>query len=281
MTHIAAAFDLNNEKVPFIAVAVKHGNACGAAVGNDPLIVLGETVMGDPQAIFGGLVMTNFSIDEKNAEVLLKHGLTSGKRLLDGVIAPNFTEAAITFMRRKADKCRFLSNMTLASLSQSSLDTTNRFRFVRGGFLLEPNYTYVLNLSDPQLERFGELTEQQKEDILLAWAINATSNSNTITLVKNKMLLGNGVGQQDRVSAAELAIKKAGGAGHDPAGAVAASDSFFPFPDGPQRLTDAGIKVIFATSGSIRDEAVKEVIAKADVTFLRLPDITARGFFGH
>ena len=83
------------------------------------------------------------------------------------------------------------------------------------------------------------------EDLILAWAVGCTSNSNTITLVKDGMLLGNGVGQQDRVGAAQLAIMRAGE--KDLNGAVAYSDSFFPFPDAPQILIDYGIKIIFST----------------------------------
>lgn len=284
MTHIAAAFQFNHYQVPLIAIAVKHGNACGAATGADSQTILQKTVMGDPRAIFGGLIMTNFDIDGAGAEILLHHGVTAGKRLLDGVIAPAFTNEAIDQMKRKADKCRFLVNHALANLSAESLDKAFRFRYVRGGFLREPNYTYILNLSDPQWKISGDLIERRWvnfSDLLLAWAINATSNSNTITLVKNSMLIGNGVGQQDRVGAAELAIKKARDAGHVPAGATAVSDSFFPFPDGPQRLIEAGIKVILATTGSVKDEEIKKVITVAGLTFITLPDSVARGFFGH
>jgi phosphoribosylaminoimidazolecarboxamide formyltransferase/IMP cyclohydrolase len=93
--------------------------------------------------------------------------------------------------------------------------------------------------------------------------------------------LGNGVGQQDRVGGCELAIKRARDSHHDLKNSVAYSDSFFPFPDGPQKLIDAGIKTIFATRGSVKDEAIKKVCADNGVTLVTLPDSTARGFFGH
>src|SRR5581483_12501266 len=97
-----------------------------------------------------------------------------------------------------------------------------------------PNYAFVLDLSDPAVERHGTLTADQVDDILLAWAVGSTSNSNTITLVRDGQLLGNGVGQQDRVGGCTLAVARAREAGHDTTGAVAYSDSFFPFPDAPQ-----------------------------------------------
>jgi len=128
---------------------------------------------------------------------------------------------------------------------------------------------------------FGKLEEKNKSDLLLAWAISATSNSNTITLVKNNRLIGNGAGQQDRVSCCEMALKRAKDAGHDIQGAAAASDSFFPFTDGPQALVDAGVRTIFATSGSVGDEKVEKLCAENKVALVQLPDKLARGFFGH
>ncbi len=174
-----------------------------------------------------------------------------------------------------------LANTALAKLGLSSLDQAPRFRYIRGGFLQQPNYTYVLNLADPELEYIGKkATQKEKKELLLSWAVGSTSNSNTITLVKN-ILLSSGVGQQDRVGAALLAIARAERAGHTIKGAVAYSDSFFPFPDGPQVLIDAGVKILFASKGSINDELIREVCRKAGITLYLLPDSKCRGFFGH
>ena len=127
----------------------------------------------------------------------------------------------------------------------------------------------------------GELSDSQKSDLVLAWAVGSTSNSNTVSLIKNNMLIGNGVGQQDRVSCCQLAIKRAKDAGHDINGSAAYSDSFFPFVDGPQTLIEAGVKTIFATSGSVKDDEVKKFCADKGTTLVMLPDSQARGFFGH
>ncbi|MFH0805066.1 MAG: hypothetical protein V1916_02630, partial [Patescibacteria group bacterium] len=284
VTHIAATFDVNQGRVPFIAVAVKHGNACGAAVGDDQIAVLQKMVTGDLEAIFGGLVMTNFPINHAEAEVLLSYGVTEGRRILDAIIAPAFGDDAIDLLKRYKDKCRFLVNPALATLTKESLDTHPRFRYVRGGFLLQPNYTYIFDIfdiKDPELQVFGSVTEDQLSDLLLAKAICDTSNSNTITIVKGKMLIGNGTGQQHRGWAAQLAVDKAFRNHHNTGGATAASDSFFPFDDGPKILIMKGISVIMATSGSKKDEHIKQVLGDAGVTFITLPDTKARGFFGH
>jgi len=320
-THIMAGLDVNSLSVPYLALGVKHGNPCGAAIGDNKTSVIQKMLDGDLRAIFGGVVMLNFEIDETLAEVLLTYKMESGRRLLDGIIAPSFTPSAIDLLKRKGDKCRFLTNPALLTLSQKSLDNHVRFRYVRGGFLRQPNYTFVLDFKSPDLQIGGELaitlhitchseasnaeescsktrsfvavapqddkqkelelSNQQKQDIVLAWAIGSTSSSNTVTITKDGQLLGNGVGQQDRVSVGELAIKRAKDAGHDLNNAIAYSDSFFPFTDGPSKLIDAGIKTIFATRGSVRDEEVKKFCLDHNVNFITLPDSLARGFFGH
>lgn len=273
-THIAAAYDVNRGKVPYIAVGAKHGNACGAAAGEDAEQVLKNMLAGDPLSIFGGLVLVNFPIDDELGDVL------AGK-MLDGIIAPSFSEGARDRLRRKGDKCRFIENAALAALGKDTLDTASRFRYVRGGFLRQPNYAFVMNLSAPELAKHGEASKAQEEDMLLAWAVGATSNSNTIALVKAGMLLGNGVGQQDRVGAATLGLARAARSGHDVAGAAAYSDSFFPFPDAPEALFNAGITAILSTSGSKNDQLSIDLAAARGVALYLIPDSMGRGFFGH
>lgn len=282
LTHIAAAFEANKIPTKYFGVAVKHGNACGAAYGEDKIKVIKKVIEGDPRAIFGGLVMLNFKIGEKEAKVLLTYLMDDKqRRLFDGIGAPAFTKKAIEMMRRKKDKCRLIVNPALAHLGRDSLDTSKRFRYIRGGFLIQSNYTFVLDFSHPKMKIYGRLEKKKKKDLLLAWAVSVTSNSNTVTLAKDAKLIGNGVGQQDRVGCCELALKRAQDVGHNVKGAVAASDSFFPFPDGPAVLIKAGIKTIFSTSGSVGDEKVQKLCADNDVALIQLPDKIARGFFGH
>jgi phosphoribosylaminoimidazolecarboxamide formyltransferase/IMP cyclohydrolase len=281
ITHIAAVFETSSGTVPRIAVGVKHGNPCGAAVGEDEIEVLEKMLGGNPRAIFGGFVIANFDINAASAETLLSHGMPAGaRRLLDGIVAPAFGSDAVSMLQRKGDKCRFLANAALEAIGKESLDRAPRFRCVRGGFLRQPNYVFVLDIRDPTMEKLGSPTAVQENDLLLAWAIGSTSNSNTVTLVKNGMLIGNGVGQQDRVGASELAVTIAR-MHHDPKGAVAYSDSFFPFPDGPAILADAGIVSILTSSGSVRDGETKKLCAERGIALYLVPDEAGRGFFGH
>jgi phosphoribosylaminoimidazolecarboxamide formyltransferase / IMP cyclohydrolase len=298
MTHIGAGFEKNFNAVPYVAIGAKHGNACGAGVGDSPIDAVDKMLAGDLRAIFGGSVMLNFPVDEKIAEELINKFSPEGvRRLLDIVSAPSFTPEAIEILSRKKGKCRLLVNPNIEKAGLNSLDTTSRFRYVRGGFLTQPNYTFV--------------PEIKNKDVILAWAVGATSNSNTITLVKNGRLVGNGVGQQDRVGAAKLALSRADDAQAsldafssgqrenssafsstagtfrdknflaDLEGAAAYSDSFFPFPDAPEALINRGIKTIFSTSGSVNDEKVIELCKSKGVELILIPDTEARGFYQH
>ena len=281
MTHIASTFDLNCGSSPYITVGVKHGNACGAGVHDiDRHETIKRTVTGDPQALFGGLVMLNFAVDVEEAELLLSYK-TEVRRLLDGIIAPWFSPEAIELLKRKGDKCRFVANAALSELDRHSLDTEPIVRYVRGGFLGQPNYTYILDINDPDLKRYGQVKEIQEYDFMLAKAICDTSNSNTITIVKDGQLLGNGVGQQSRIGGAKLAIRTAKDSCHNYSDAVAVSDSFFPFTDGVETLVVAGITAILSTSGSVNDQKVIDYCNMCEVPLWLIPDTKGRGFYNH
>jgi phosphoribosylaminoimidazolecarboxamide formyltransferase/IMP cyclohydrolase len=263
-----------------VAVGSKHGNACGAGLAADPLVAIQRMLTGDARAIFGGCVMLGCDVDGEAAQTLLHHE-SPARRLLDVITAAAFTDDAIELLARRHGKCRLLANPALGDLDRDSLDDRPRTRYVRGGQLEQPNYTFVLDLADPAVQTIGALTDAQARDLLLAWAVGSTSNSNTVTLVRDGQLLGNGVGQQDRVGGCALAISRATDAGHAITGCVAYSDSFFPFPDGPQLLIDAGVSAVFCTSGSVRDALVRDTFTAAGVTLVQLPDAAARGFYGH
>jgi phosphoribosylaminoimidazolecarboxamide formyltransferase / IMP cyclohydrolase len=298
VTHIAAGFQRNFDSVPVIAVGVKHGNACGAAVGETAVETVEKMLLGDTRAIFGGVVMINSAIDEPVAQALMHHAMPEDKpRLLDGVIGVSVTKEALELLSRH--KLRVVVNPALAKLDEKSLDSPRRQRPVRGGILEQPNYDFIQDLSADYMQMHGEPTDQQKQDMILAWAVGATSNSNTITLVKDGQLLGNGVGQQDRVGAGQLALtrtttelpefKEQGDSlilkvtldKRKLAGASAYSDSFFPFPDGPGLLAKAGIKAILTSSGSVADDSVVKSLTDQGVSVVMVPDNIGRGFYLH
>lgn len=299
-THIAAGFERNFGEVPKMAVGVKHGNACGAAVADTFEEAVANMLDGDQRAIFGGFVMINGEIDASIAKVLMTHGKEEGDiHKFDGIMCASITEEALEIIDRK--KTRIEINPALANLNESSLDTTRRLRSARGGVLVQPNYTFVQDLAAEHMKFYGpELNEQQKRDLVLAWAVGCTSNSNTITVVKDGMLIGNGVGQQDRVGAAELALSRTStqvtvleyvdgklviSKEIDPfklEGAVAYSDSFYSHTDAVKLLIEAGIKALLTSSGSqIGDESFKALVAETSVSAAMVPDKVGRGFYAH
>jgi phosphoribosylaminoimidazolecarboxamide formyltransferase / IMP cyclohydrolase len=280
ITHIAAAAykNLQYPTRSYFAVGAKHGNPCGAAIGGTPKVTLENMLDGNLLSIFGGVVITDFAITEELAEVLRNYH-SSTKRLLDMIIAPSVTPEEIDILGRKDDACKIVVNPALEALQGDCMSTEILLRPVRGGFLAQENYSFVLDLSSNDVE--CTKGRYSKTDLVLAWAVNATSNSNTITLVKDCMLIGNGVGQQDRKECCELAVKRAQDADHDTNGATVCSDSFFPFSDGPKVLIDAGIATILTTSGSIRDEMVFRQIEDNDVCLWTIPNKLGRGFYGH
>ncbi len=298
VTHLAAGFQRNFKAVPAIAVGVKHGNACGAAVGKDSVEAVQKMLLGDTRAIFGGVIMINGEIDKAVAEALMHYAMEGDRpRLLDGVIGSSVTDEALELLSR--NKLRVVVNPALAALDETSLDASRRQRPVRGGMLEQPNYDFVMDLAAEYMQLHGEASDQQKRDMILGWAVGSTSNSNTITLVKDGQLIGNGVGQQDRVGAGQLALTRttsampelaAGEAAltlkvslekQKLAGATAYSDSFFPFPDGPELLAKAGIRAVLTSSGSVGDEKIIETLRQYDVAIAMAPDKIARGFYLH
>lgn len=285
ITHIGEAWRRLGWQASCIAIIVKHGNPCGAGVGKTGLEAVTKAAKGDSLAAFGGLVMTNFVITRDIAHKLVTAGIKRGQvQKFDSVIAPAFGDGVDEFLARKGGRCRLVTNPALETC-WSDLDFTKRFRHTRSGFLTQPNYTFVLDLTKAEVASGSrKVTRRTEEDVLLAWAICATSNSNTITIVKNRMLLANGVGQQARVWAAKLAKMRAKDTGHAKqlAGSVACSDSFFPYDDAVRVLINAGVTTIFTTSGSqIGDKKVRALCQKRGIQLFMMPDAEARGFFGH
>jgi len=276
VAHIVATW-IRVGKSPHIAVGGKHGNPCGAAVGGDMWDVVEKAATGNCLSMFGGIMMCNFSLDEELAHLMVSAGMNGGTQKFDSVIAPDFEPGAIEVFKRPKGRCRVVEGPIDLGLIPPI--NRKRFRQTEGGFLTQPDYSFVPNLG------VGEEVWSQPylRDLLLAICIAWRSNSNTISIVKDQMLLGNGVGQQDRVGAAKLAVQRAREAGHGDRlqGSSAASDSFFPFPDAPEVLIDAGVEAIFSTSGSNRDGLTQELCAKRGVLLIQRSDAEARGFFGH
>lgn len=292
LAHVTEGYLLNFGFVPPIVLGVKHGNCCCGAVGRDwskkeVNFAAREAANGDPESLWGGFIICNFQITEEIAEILSKTGVAK-KQMFDGVIADGFDPGAIEFFKRKTGRCRCI--VAPKTLKDIRFDKSPHFCHTVGGdMLVQENYQFVPDFGfDGPMVVTGDRCREQVWSLVLADAICRTSNSNTITITSNGVLRGNGVGQRSRVGAAKLCLATAENAKHigqiEEEVSAAASDSFFPFSDGPQVLMDAGVKAIFSTlspGGAERDKAIQQLCRENNVTLYQLPDNDARGFFGH
>jgi phosphoribosylaminoimidazolecarboxamide formyltransferase / IMP cyclohydrolase len=239
-------------------VIVKHANPCGSAEADTIEEAYRRALAGDPLSAFGLVCAFNRPV---SAEL----GVDLAGRFVDVLIAPDYEDAALENLRRKPDPRILRGGAELAD----RLDAKR----VPGGLLVQER-----DVSEDGFELVcGELTDAQRADLRFAWAVCKHVSSNAIVIARDRMTIGIGAGQQSRVDAVKLALDKARDRGHDLAGAVLASDAFFPFPDGPQLALDAGVTAIVQPGGSKRDEEVIDVTRKAGAAMV----LTHRRHFRH
>ncbi len=233
---IAETFRQWKGKVPHIVVAGKHGNPCGAAIGwQNKFEVIRRALLGDPLAVMGGEVITNFEIDYNLAQTLFETGtginIGRDKWGLDLILAPSFSEVAIEILGKR-EKRRLLANPALSDPFLSPKQWV--YQPVRGGFLRQKAPNFILT-PDAIKEWVGEpLSEEDFESLIIAWAVCWRASSNTVALAKDRMLIALGCGQQDRVACVQLCLSRAYRAGHCPKESVFASDAFFPYAKGKE-----------------------------------------------
>jgi phosphoribosylaminoimidazolecarboxamide formyltransferase/IMP cyclohydrolase len=235
-------------KRPACAI-VKHTSPCGIAVGNTPLEAYQRALATDRTSAFGSVVAFNTVVDRATAEAM--HEL-----FVEVVVAPRFhDDAAAVFKEKK--------NLRVVELPRPDAEPSWDFKRIRGGFLVQDRFAYGGTGQEALWKVVTKRTPTGVEwnDLRFAWAAVAAVKSNAILLAKLEAAIGIGAGQMSRVDAAFLAVHKARQQGHDPNGAVLASDAFFPFRDGVDEAAEAGVAAIIQPGGSVKDA---EVIAAAD-----------------
>lgn len=220
------------------AAVIKHTNPCGFAVGSDISEAYSRAYECDPQSAFGGIVAFNRPLDEATADQL-------AATFLEAVVVPAISDAAAT---RLAAKERLRVLVVERPSCAAQLDV----RSVDGGLLVQTTDRVSAARSSMTVVS-GELDAARWSDLVVAWRVCARVKSNAIVIVRDGMAVGVGAGQMSRVEAAELAVHRAGDRA---SGAVAASDAFFPFPDGVETLGKAGITAIIQPGGSKKDPEV-------------------------
>ncbi len=243
------------------AAIIKHANPCGLAIGQDLLSAYRAAFDTDPVSAFGGVVAVNRPVTAEVAQEM-------SQIFLEVVIAPAFSDDALAILRQK-------KNVRLLVAGQRPL--TADVRFISGGMLLQQPDRIDAAGDDPAtwtLASGSPVDAGTLADLAFAWRACRSVKSNAILLAKDLAAVGIGMGQVNRVDSARLAVERAGE--ERAVGAVAASDAFFPFPDGLEVLLNAGVKAVVQPGGSVRDD---EVIAAARAAGVPMYFTGVRHFF--
>jgi len=222
---------------PTFAV-LKHTNTCGIATRSTVVEAWHAALAGDPVSAFGGILISNTTLDLATAEEI-------NKLFYEVVIAPEFDQDAINLLTKK--KKRVLMKINRWHVNDKS------FKSILNGVIQQDTDKSMESSDKMECVTDAQATPQQLSDLEFANKCVKHLKSNTIVLVKNNQLLGMGCGQTSRVDALRQAISKATAFGFDLEGCVMASDAFFPFPDCVEIAHDAGTAAVVQPGGSIKD----------------------------
>jgi phosphoribosylaminoimidazolecarboxamide formyltransferase/IMP cyclohydrolase len=249
-----AAYDQGDR--PTVAI-IKHANPCGIAVGADVAEAHRRAHECDPVSAFGGVIATNVPVSTAMAEQV-------AEVFTEVVVAPGYEDGAVEILQRKKN----IRILVAEPVSAGGVET----RPISGGLLVQHADRFQAEGDDPATWTLatGEAADEATfADLVFAWRAVRAAKSNAILLAKDGAAVGIGMGQVNRVDSCRLAVERANtlADGQERArGAVAASDAFFPFEDGPQILIDAGVKAIVQPGGSVRDELTVAACEAAGVT---------------
>lgn len=242
LVDLDAAWELCREFAQPMCAIIKHTNPCGAATGDDVLTAYKRALEGDPVSAFGGAIGINREVDEAAAEEI-------AKLFVEAIAAPAFAPGALS---------RFAAKKNLRLLEVQPAAPKSVLRQVSGGLLLQDPDVRPLADSNLTVVTTRHPSSDEMADLLFAWKICKHVKSNAIVYARHRQTIGVGAGQMSRVDSCKLGASKAV---LPVRGSVAASDAFFPFPDGVEEIGRAGASAIIQPGGSKNDP---QVIAAAD-----------------
>ncbi len=225
-------------EAPTFAI-LKHNNACGLAQRETIKEAYVDALAGDPVSAFGGVLISNTTIDKATAEEI-------HKLFCEVVIAPAYDADALEVLKGKKNRIILIQNDIELP--------TDQVRTCLNGFLVQDKDGITDAKEHLKTVTKKEPTAQEVSDLLFASKICKHTKSNTIVFAKNNQLLSSGCGQTSRVDALTHSIEKANSFNFDLKGAVMASDAFFPFPDCVELADKAGITAVIQPGGSIKDQ---------------------------
>lgn len=239
---LEAAWDLAQEFEETVCTIIKHTNPCGTATGATLAEAYKKALECDPVSSFGGVIGVNRPIDGATAEEMVK-------LFVEAIAAPSFDEPAkVKFSAKK--------NLRLVEVSDSRQKWT--LKNVSGGILVQDKDRKQLAPSDLKVVSKRQPRAEEMRALLFGWKIAKHVKSNAIVYVRDGQSVGIGAGQMSRVDSCKIGAMKAV---LPLKGTVAASDAFFPFPDGVEEIAKAGATAVIQPGGSVRD---REVIDAAD-----------------
>ncbi len=245
-------------------VIVKHANPCGVAIAEHIGAAYERAYATDPTSAFGGIIAFNRPLDAHTAGEILR------RQFVEVVIAPEIDADALALFASKP-------NVRVLASGNSPVAMGLDFQRIAGGLLVQDADSDALDVGDLTVVSARQPDAAQMQDLLFAWRVAMYVKSNAIVYARGQQTIGIGAGQMSRVVSARIAGIKAQEAGLAVAGAVMASDAFFPFRDGIDAAAEAGIAAVIQPGGSLRDN---EVIAAADAHGMAMV-FTGRRHFRH
>ena len=236
---IDAAVSLMAEFKETTFAILKHNNACGVASRGILLDAWKDALAGDPVSAFGGILVTNTTVDKVTAEEI-------DKLFFEVIIAPSYDQDALEVLKKKKNR--------IILIQKSSNFPSMQYRSILNGTLVQDKDASIEDRGKMETVTKKSPTDQEFGDLEFANIIVKHSKSNTIVLAKNRQLVASGVGQTSRIDALKQAIEKARGFNLPLEGSVMASDAFFPFADSVEIANKAGIGAVIQPGGSIRDK---------------------------
>ena len=246
---------------------VKHATPCGVGLGTTPAEAFGRAYDGDPLAAFGGIVALNCPVDADAATAI-----AAIDKLLEVIVAPSFEPAALARLGERWKNVRLLSVGPMRRPDGVPAPKTSH-KIVGGALVQDRDLVGVVE-SEWKVVSARQPTDAELAAMRFNWLVCKHVKSNAVVIGGETGTYGIGGGQVDRVAAARHAVEKAGGRGR---GAVAASDAFFPFPDGPQLLLDAGVTAIVQPGGSVKDQLTIDLVNERGAAMV----FTGRRHFRH
>jgi len=260
-----AAFELAKEFDEPAAIIVKHLNPCGCAIDDDICVAYRKAYEGDVVSAFGGIIAVNRKVDVELARTIMESYSRFGKALgasgffAEVIVAPEIDAESIEIIRTLKTWGSRVRLIKTGLIDNEKIDRAEfDVRCIVGGLLLQKRDLVGWESDALTYPTKAKPTQDQLDDLRLAWLVAKHTKSNTIVLVKNRKVIGVGAGQMNRVESGQIAVKHAG---DEAKGSVMASDAFFPFPDNVDNAAKAGVSAIVQPGGSQKDD---EVIAAAD-----------------